>query len=112
MNLTASGKRAFSIRTATRSKGCNSGRTRAIASSPSSATVEIITVFELACAGVPLISVDHHEAALNHGDCVGLDIRHDGMDVALNGGVDLDHHALDGNAHLVDLNAALPDFKL
>src|SRR3954447_7357278 len=110
MNRTASGNRDFSIRTATRSRGCNSGRTRAIASSPSSAMVESITVFEFACAGVP-ISVDHYDTALNHGHRVALDIRHHRMDVALDLRIHLDHHTLDRNAHLVDLDAALSHFE-
>src|ERR1035437_9176857 len=88
------------MRSATKSSGCRSGRSSAIASSPSSATVEIATVFELIGAAWPPMLVDHHHAALHGRHRASLDL---GLDLRL----DRNHHTLDGHPHLIDLDAAL-----
>src|ERR1035441_6856639 len=89
------------MRSATKSSGCSSGRSSAIASSPSSATVEIVTVFEGIRAGVP-ISVDHHDGAFDCRHCVAAHLRHDSLDLALNLSLYGDHHTLNGDSHLID----------
>src|ERR1019366_3628993 len=104
INLTASGYRAFSMRSATKSSGCRSPRTSAIASSPSSATVASATVFELIGAGVLAISVDRHDAALHLRHRGAVHLRHHSLDFGLDLRFDLDHHAVNGHAHLVDLD--------
>src|ERR1019366_3981347 len=95
------------ISSATKSSGCISGRTSAIASSPSSATVEIVTVFEGIRTGVLPISVDHHDAALFHQHCVAAHLRHRGLDLALDLRLYRNHHTLYSDTHLIDLDAAL-----
>src|ERR1017187_8948305 len=94
----------------TKSSGCRSGRTSAIASSPSSATVEIATVLELICADVPPMSVDHHDAALHLRHRAAVHLRHYSLDLGLDLRLDRNHHTLDGHAHLIDLDAALAHF--
>src|ERR1019366_5970603 len=97
---------------ATKSSGCISGRSSAIASSPSSATVEIVTVFEGICAGVLPISVDHHDAALFHQHRVTAHLRHRGLDLALDLRLYRNHHTLYSHIHLIDLDAALAHLEL
>src|SRR5437867_2143337 len=97
---------------ATKSSGCRSGRTSAIASSPSSATAEIATVFELICAEVPPMSVDHHHAALHHRHGAAAHLCHCSLELTLDLRLDLDHHTLDRHSHLIDLDAALTHLKL
>src|ERR1039458_8019004 len=71
--------------------GCRSGRTSAMASSPSSATVEIVTVFDSVCAGVP-ISVNHDDAALFCQHRVAAHLRHHSLDLALDLRLYRNHH--------------------
>src|SRR5271157_4220136 len=77
-----------------------------MASSPSSATEQMATTFGTGCGASPM-SVDHHDAALllQHGGA--LDLGHQAFHVHLNLALDLDHHSLNRNTHLVDLDAAL-----
>src|ERR1017187_5849569 len=75
--------------------------------SPSSGTVEIVTVFEGIRTGMLPISVDHHDAALFHQHCVAAHLRHRGLDLALYLRFDLNHHTLYSHTHLIDLDAAL-----
>src|ERR1035438_9465775 len=89
------------MRSATKSSGCTSGRTNAIASSPSSATVEISTVLELICADVPPIdvppmSVNHHHAALHLRHRVAAHLRQHSLYLRLDLRLHLDHQAADG----------------
>src|ERR1035441_4670294 len=95
------------MRSATKSSGCISGRTSAIASSPSSATVEIVTVFEGTRTGVLPILVDHHDAALFHQHRVAAHLRYRGLDLALDLRLYRNHHTLYSDTHLIDLDAAL-----
>src|ERR1019366_2975912 len=88
------------------------GPSNAIASSPSSATVEIVTVFEGIRTGVLPISVDHHDAALFHQHCVAAHLRHRGPDLALDLRLYRNHHTLYSDAHLIDLDAALAHLEL
>src|ERR1035441_10618243 len=99
------------MRSATNSSGLRSGRTSAMASSPSSATVEIVTVFDSVCAGVP-ISVDHHDAALFHQHRVAAHLRHHSLDLALDLRLYRNHHTLYSDTHLIDLDAALAHLEL
>src|SRR5271157_2720137 len=77
-----------------------------MASSPSSATEQMATTFGTGCGASPM-SVDHHDAALllQHGGA--LDLGHQAFHIHLNLALDLDHHPLNRNTHLVDLDAAL-----
>src|ERR1035441_8410725 len=94
------------MRSATKSRGCISGPSSAIASSPSAATVEIVTVFEGTRTGVLPISVDHHDAALFHQHRVAAHLRDRSLDLALDLRFDLNHHTLYSDTHLIDLDAA------
>src|ERR1022692_1900678 len=92
---------------ATNSSGCISGRSSAIASSPSSATVEIVTVLEGVRTGVLPISVDHHDAALFYQHPVGAHLRHHSLDLALHLSLYRNHHTFYSHTHLIDHDAAL-----
>src|ERR1035438_1781029 len=99
------------MRSATKSSGCRSARSSAIASSPNSAAVEIATLLELAGAGVPPMSVDHHDAALHLRHRVAVHLRHHRRYLRLDLRLHLDHHAVNSHAHLIDLDAALPHLE-
>src|SRR5690242_8381116 len=91
-----------------------SGPSRALALSPSSA-IAATTAAGRAVAGVcgcVAISVDHYDAALGGQHGGTADLRHHGLHFGLDLAFDLDHHALDGDARLVELDTALSDFQL
>src|SRR5262245_34330832 len=103
MNFTASMNCSAFTMTATNSRPNWPSRYFARTSSASPAA----SMMRARSAGVSGILIDHDNAALQlqHGGT--LDLRHRGRQLALDLPLDLDHHALDGNAHLVDLDAAL-----
>src|SRR4030088_1641326 len=58
------------------------------------------------------MSVDHGDAALQGQDGVRIDLSHDSLHAHLNLAFDVDHHSLDSDAGLVELNAALTHLQL
>src|SRR5574340_578442 len=93
-NFTASGYSSRSRSSAMYSRGCVSGRTRAIAASLSSAAEDMVAVFETVW-DASLISVDHCKAALGDQHGVTVDLSHHAFDLNLDLAFDLDHQTFD-----------------
>src|SRR5262249_16984684 len=103
MNFTVSMNCCPAMSAFTKSRPERSWRYLARASS-ASPEASIMRARSAAASG---ISIDHCNAALKDQHGVAFDGGHRCIDIYSDLALDLDHHPLDGDAHLVDLDAAL-----
>src|SRR5581483_633954 len=80
-----------------------SGVASALASSPNCARLQ---------SSATVISVDHGNAALEDQHRIRVHLHHDALHLHLDLPFDVDHHAFDRHAHLVDHDAALSHLQL
>src|SRR6185312_6489516 len=85
-----------------------------LASSPNSASSTNSAIVRAATGGCAFVamSVDHRDAALHLQHRVAVDLGHHAFHFRLDLSLDLDHHALDRDARLIDLDAVLSDLEL